>query len=66
VDTICSSIERHGFLPDTIFVKDAEEAAALTPLAKTLGLSIRRRKHLNTIQMLKKDMMETIVWGGRR
>jgi hypothetical protein len=63
-DAICSSIERHGFLPETIFVKGAEEATALTPLANALGFTIRRRKQLKAIQMLKKDMMMQVVRGG--
>jgi hypothetical protein len=63
-DAICSSVERHGFLPETIFVKGPEEAAALTPLANVLGLTIRRRKRLKAIQMLKEDMMMQVVYGG--
>jgi len=65
-DGICSSVERHGLLPETIFVKRGEEAAALAPLAKALGVTIRVRKKLDAVQMLKEDMMDRLVYGGGR
>lgn len=55
-DTICASVERHGFLPDTIFVKSAAEANALAPLGKALGVSIYPEKRLETIRFLKKEL----------
>lgn len=60
-DTICSSIERHGFLPETIFVRSVEECDALKALAKALGFTIRHKKNLTAIRMLKNDMMERFV-----
>ena len=36
-DAICSSIKAHRLIPETIFVRRAEEATALTPLGKALG-----------------------------
>ena len=59
-DAICSAIEKHGFLPKTIFVKRAEYYAALTPLAKALGLTLRRRKNLTAVAMLKRAMLSGI------
>ena len=65
-DAICSSIERHGFLPETIFMKRREEAAALAPLARALGVTTRVKKKLDAVQMLKEDMMERLAYGGGR
>jgi hypothetical protein len=65
-DAICSSIERHGFLPDTIFVKRREEAAALASLAKALGVTIRVRKNLGAVQMLKESLTARLLYGGGR
>lgn len=56
-DAICTSVERHGFLPETVFVKRAEYAAALAPLGKALGISIRERKRLGAVRGLKAGMM---------
>jgi hypothetical protein len=63
-DAICSSIEKHGFIPDTIFVKGADEAAVLMPLAKALGLAIRAQKNLDSIQVLKESMLDNLMRGG--
>ncbi|HEV8538104.1 MAG TPA: hypothetical protein VGR15_04180 [Bacteroidota bacterium] len=65
-DAICSSIEKSGFLPETIFVRSAEEVAALRPLANALGSNIRWRKNLETIQAVKEAMFEQMVRGGGR
>jgi hypothetical protein len=65
-DTICASIERHGLLPEIIFVKRKEEATALTPIGKALGITIRYRKNLKTIQFLKEEMERHMTHGGRR
>lgn len=55
-DTISASVERHGFLPDVIFVKSAQEAHALAPLGKALGVRIHPEEHLETIRLLKKEL----------
>lgn len=65
-EAICTSIEEHGFLPEAIYVKDAEMAEALGPVARALGSNIGRRKNLNTIQDLKEAMFEQVVRGGGR
>lgn len=44
--------------------ESADEAAAPVPLAKALGVTIRRRKNLNAIRMLKEAMMEQLMYGG--
>jgi hypothetical protein len=59
-DAICSAIETHGFFPETLFVKSAEYYAALTPLAKALGLTLRRRKNLAAIRMFRRAMLSGI------
>ena len=59
-DAICSSIEKHGFLPVTVFVKRADLAAALTPLAKALGITVRARGHLGAVELLRRDMIKTL------
>lgn len=55
-DAICSAIEKHGFLPETIFVKRAMHIATLTPLATALGLTLRGEKNLAAIETLKREM----------
>jgi len=62
-DAICSSVETHGLIPESIFVKNADAANALTPLAKALGITIRRKKKLSAIRMLKEAMMDSLVYG---
>jgi hypothetical protein len=56
-DAICSSIEKHGFFPETIFVRRPIYIAALTPLATALGLTLRRDKSLAAIETLKRAML---------
>lgn len=63
-DAICSSIERHGFLPQTIFVNNEQQSASLAPLGKALGFTIQRQKKLGATRMLKEDMAERFVLGG--
>ena len=63
-DAICSAIEKCDLIPETIFVKGAHEAAALTPLGKALGFTIQRRDELETVGFLKDSMMEQLVRGG--
>jgi hypothetical protein len=65
-EAICRSVERHGFLADTIFVKRKEEATALTPLAKALGIAIRVKEPLNTIEMIKEDLTERFAYGKEK
>ena len=65
-DVICSSIEKSGFSPGTIFVMNALEAAALAPLAKALGIAIRRRENLTTVQIVKEEMMTHLVRDMRK
>ena len=64
VDAICSSIERSKLRPDTIIVKDANDAAALWPLGKTLGFAVRQQKKLTAIRMFRKDVMKRFGFGG--
>lgn len=66
VDVICSSAKGNTTLPGTVFVKGPEEVAALAPLAKTLGFSVRRRKHLRGIRIFKKAALAQMASGGRR
>lgn len=63
-DVICSSMEKHGLMPETIFVRSEDDTEVLAPLAKALNVIIRRRKKLKSIQMLKEAMMERMVYGG--
>jgi len=56
-DAICSAIEKHGFLPETIFVKRPMYIAALTPLATALGLTLLRERNLAAIGTLKRGML---------
>ena len=67
-DAICSAIEKCNLIPETIFVKGADEAAALVPLGKALGFTIQRRDILETAGFLKESLMEQLVQegGGRR
>jgi|GEM_PF-1018683 len=53
VNIVCSAAEKSRMLPETVFVKGANEEAALAPLAKTLGFNVGRRKRLKTIQQFK-------------
>lgn len=46
-------------------MKGADEAEALAPLAKALGLTIRRRKKLDSIRMLKEAMLEILAHSGQ-
>lgn len=61
VDIICSSAKENKTLPGTVFVKGPEEVAALAPLAKTLGFSVRRRKNLRGIRMFKKAALDQMA-----
>jgi hypothetical protein len=63
-DVILASIEKHGFLPETVFVKKAQDASALIPLGRSLGVTIRHQKTLRAVEMLKKEMMERFVYSG--
>lgn len=65
-DAICSSIERHGFIPATVFVKQKEVAAALMPVAKALGITVRAREHLGAVEMLRQDMIKNLDRSLRR
>ncbi len=62
-DTICAAVEKHSFLPETIFVKHKEVVTALTPLGKALGVAIRPRGNLETIQLLQEEMKERTMYG---
>jgi hypothetical protein len=64
VDAICSSIEMTKLRPDTIVVKDANVAAALGPLGKILGFTIRQQKKLTAIRTFRKDIMKRFGFGG--
>jgi hypothetical protein len=66
VDVICSSAKQNNTLPGTVFVKGPEEVAALAPLAKTLGFSVRRRKHLRGIRIFKDAALDQMALGGRK
>ncbi len=67
-DTICSSIEKSGFKPDAIFVRNEEFASALAPLSNVLGIQVRSRKNLSSIEMLKESMLSYMMGEekGRR
>ncbi len=62
-DVICSVIEKHDMMPETIFVKNKEIAAALQPLSNALGFTIRSQKNLRTITMLKNELYEQLKHG---
>jgi hypothetical protein len=62
-DTICSTAQKRGVIPGTIFVKGPAEAAALAPLAKALGFATRRQKNLRAIAAFKKAAMDQWVQG---
>ncbi|HQT92155.1 MAG TPA: hypothetical protein PL001_09035 [Candidatus Kryptobacter bacterium] len=64
-DVICSSIEKSGFKPDAIFVRNEEFASALAPLANVLSISILGRKNLGSIKMLKESMMGYMMGEGK-
>lgn len=64
-EVICWSGEIHDFQPKTIFVRTADEAAALAALTKALGFTIRRKKKLDAVRDFKEAMMRRVV-GGRR
>jgi len=59
-DAICSSIEKHGFIPVTVFVKQAAVAAALMPLAKALGITVRARGDLGAVEMLRRETIKAL------
>lgn len=61
VNAICAGIAKHGFIPETVFVKSSVEVASVEPLGRALGFGVRRKKKLKSIEMLKKDMMERMV-----
>ncbi len=67
-DLICSSIEKSGFKPDAIFVRNEEFASALAPLANVLRIPVRSRKNLGSIEILKESMMAYMMGEekGRR
>lgn len=64
-DIICSTVEKQGAIPGTVFVKGPDEAAALASLAKALGFANRRRKNLRAIAAFKKAALEQLVYGRR-
>lgn len=65
-DVICSSIEKHGFLPDIIFVKSEAEVASLAPLGAQLGFFVKRKANLESIRMMKETMMKEMASGRGR
>lgn len=65
-DAICSVIEKHGVLPKEILVKSNAMADALIPLANALGFTVRSKKNLGTITMLKQAMYEQFMGMGGR
>jgi hypothetical protein len=65
VDVICSTMEKHKLMPETIFVKNAEYAAGLMPLARALRLTIRRRKNLDAVRELKESMLNFLMSEGQ-
>jgi|GEM_PF-1899120 len=60
-DTICASVERHGFLPETLFVMEKETATSLMSLGKALGIKILHREHLQTIESLKAGLLGQLL-----
>lgn len=63
-DVVCTSIENHGFLPGTIYVKSAPESTALGPLAAELGFTLRTKSKLETIDMVTSEMRDHFRQGG--
>lgn len=55
-DAILRAIERHGWLPSDVRVRDGELAAALAPLAKALGVPIREARPLQSIDQARRGM----------
>lgn len=55
-DMLCDSIEKQGVLPDIVFVKQKEVAAALAPLGKAIGMTVRYDKNLRTIQFIRNEL----------
>jgi hypothetical protein len=55
-NAIAASIEQHGFLPETVFLRRAEDRAALQPLAQALGIVIGFKEELPAIGFLKTDL----------
>lgn len=65
-DAICSAAKQMGVRPETIFVRNAEIAAAITPLANVLGIVVRKKKNLGAIGKFKMEMRDFMTGGGRR
>lgn len=63
-EVICSSIEKSGYMPRTIFVRDDSVAHSLAPLAAALGLSIEGRGELNAIGEAKEALTQAILSGA--
>lgn len=63
-DAVCSAIAKSGFMPDVLYVRNAELAAALAPLGNALGFTIRHQKKLKAIRMLKTSLTQRFVLGG--
>ncbi len=69
-ETLCSVIEKHNIMPQKIFVKSDDLAAALQPLANALGFAIQQKEELRTLTMVKEGLYEQLMngnfGGGRR
>ena len=62
-DEICSMMAQKVLKPETVFVRNKQLAEALAPLAKVLGITVRAKKKLTTINEIKKEMMKFFARG---
>ncbi len=65
-DAVLRSIERHGWLPSDIRVRDGKLAAALAPLAKALGIPIKEQRPLRSIDEARRGMQSFLGKGNGR
>jgi hypothetical protein len=62
-DAICSAMEKHKLKPDIIYVKSAEHADAVRPLANIMQFSVLRKKNLDAVQNLREALMDRLMSG---